>query len=188
MKPFPIHYAALVAVLVGATLACSPGGHRPASKLPTPKPAAAASPGRSASPVRAASTGSPTTGTIRFGEFTYAYNSTKDARQRTELELEADEFYFDPTFMQGAPGQTLTLFLQNETRNQTLHNFSLPSQQLDRDIPAGRQRFEVQVTFPSSGGLRFFCKYHSGQGMNGQLLVGDIEPQPVSDTGLDSAG
>ncbi len=123
-----------------------------------------------------------------FGQFSYAYNSTKDARQRTELELEADDFYFDPTFMTGAPGQSLTLHLQNETRTQTLHNFSLPAQQLDRDIPSGRERFAIQVTFPASGGLRFFCKYHSAQGMNGQLLAGDIEPQPVSDAGLGGAG
>jgi hypothetical protein len=35
------------------------------------------------------------------------------------------------------------------------------------------------VTFPQSGGLQFFCKHHTAQGMNGLLLVGDATPQSV---------
>jgi hypothetical protein len=34
--------------------------------------------------------------------------------------------------------------------------------------------------FPSSGVVRFFCKFHSARGMNGELLTGDTKPQDVS--------
>ena len=51
----------------------------------------------------------------------------------TEVELEADAYYFKPTFLQGAPGQKLTLEIENESG--TLHNISMPEQQLDVDIP-----------------------------------------------------
>ena len=31
----------------------------------------------------------------------------------------------------------------------------------------------MEVTFPESGSLMFFCKYHAGLGMNGQMITGD---------------
>jgi plastocyanin len=38
----------------------------------------------------------------------------------------------------------------------------------------------VEITFPSSGVVRFFCKFHMSRGMNGELLTGDAQPQAVS--------
>ena len=38
----------------------------------------------------------------------------------------------------------------------------------------------VAIAFPSSGVVRFFCKFHSAKGMNGELLTGDAKPQAVS--------
>ena len=96
-----------------------------------------------------------------------------------ELDLEADDFYFSPTFLQGAPGQRLKLAVENEGEAQ--HNLSLGGQGVDTDIPPDGKA-EVEVTFPASGALRFFCKYHADQGMNGELLAGDATPQPVSDS------
>ena len=58
------------------------------------------------------------------------------------------------------------------------HNFSLSVQQVDKDI-APAATADVAVMFPSSGVLRFFCKYHVALGMNGQFLAGDATPQPV---------
>jgi plastocyanin len=34
----------------------------------------------------------------------------------------------------------------------------------------------MTVTFPASGVLSFFCKFHGPVGMNGQLLTGDPAP------------
>jgi plastocyanin len=88
----------------------------------------------------------------------------------------ADDYTFNPTFLRGSPGQNLTLRIANKGEEE--HNFSLLAPQVDKDI-APAATADVTVTFPSSGVLRFFCKYHATLGMNGQLLAGDATPQPV---------
>jgi plastocyanin len=124
----------------------------------------------------AAPAGTAASDVIKLGNFSYADHGTRDASGKSEFELEADSFYFGPTFLKGTPGQKLKLEIENEV--QTTHNFSLSAQQIDKDIP-GKGKVEVEVTFPQSGALRFFCKFHTGQGMNGQLLVGNATPQAL---------
>jgi plastocyanin len=143
---------------------------------PSPAPVAAPSP----SPAAAAAVASPSTGARvrQLGSFTFQDHGTRDVKALNELDLEADDFYFSPTFLQGAPGQKLKLTVENE--GQAQHNLSLGGQGIDTDIPPDGKA-EVEVTFPASGALRFFCKYHADQGMNGELLAGDATPQPVSD-------
>jgi plastocyanin len=85
--------------------------------------------------------------------------------------------YFDPTFLRGEAGQTLTLKIQNE--GNAKHNFSIPSQNIDTDIDAGAEA-TVEITFPQSGVALFLCKYHQGQGMVGELLSGNAEPTEVA--------
>src|SRR3712207_7646399 len=52
------------------------------------------------------------------------------------LELDADDYAFSPTFVRGAPGQALSIGIENVSETQ--HNFSLPSQRIDQDITPGR--------------------------------------------------
>src|SRR3989441_2653372 len=106
-----------------------------------------------------------------------ADHGTQDVRGKAAVHLEADDYYFEPTFLRGQPGQTVKLEIENESG--TLHNLSLPAQGLDKDIPP-KGTVEVEVTFPPSGELRFFCKFHSALGMHGALLAGDTAPAPVS--------
>jgi plastocyanin len=76
---------------------------------------------------------------------------------------------FQPTILLGSPGQRLRLMIANRTP--TLHNFSTVEGRIDRDIPAGKGITE-QVTFPHSGGLVFYCKYHAIQDLHiGELKV-----------------
>jgi len=103
----------------------------------------------------------------------YANHGTKDVRSLSKLELEADDYYFSPTFLRGKPGQKLTLLVESEAR--TLHNLSISSLGIDKDIPP-KGKVRLDVTFPASGGLGFTCKFHGGLGMNGQLLTGDVSP------------
>lgn len=63
----------------------------------------------------------------------YANHGTKDVRSLSKLELEADDYYFSPTFLRCKPGQKLTLLVESEAR--TLHNLSISSLSIDRDIP-----------------------------------------------------
>ena len=124
-------------------------------------------------PVRAAAAPSGTRKSITLGGVTYADHGTKDVQNRSRLELEADDYYFSPTFLRGKPGQKLTLVVENEAS--TLHNISIPALGIDKDIPP-KGKVQVDVTFPASGVLAFSCKFHGPLGMNGQLLAGDAAP------------
>jgi plastocyanin len=97
----------------------------------------------------------------------------KDVTGLAELHLEADEYYFEPAFLRGTPGQKLKLEIENESS--TLHSFTIPEQKLDMDLPP-KGKVAVEVTFPPSGVVRFFCKFHSALGMDGELLTGDAKP------------
>ena len=123
--------------------------------------------------VRAAAAPSGKSRSITLDGVTYADHGTKDVRNRSRLELEADDYYFSPTFLRGKPGQKLTLVVESEAS--TLHNISLPALGIDKDIPP-KGKVQVDVTFPASGVLAFSCKFHGPLGMNGQLLAGDAAP------------
>jgi len=121
----------------------------------------------------------PTAQAPTYGTVTLSDHGTLEVKGQTTVELEADEYDFKPTFLQGAPGQRLKLEIENESG--TLHNISLPEQHLDMDIsPKGK--VAVEVVFPASGTVRFFCKFHEALGMHGALRVGDT-PQPALSTG-----
>ena len=83
-----------------------------------------------------------------------------------DASIELDDFYFEPTILAGKPGQKVKLELENEGNAE--HNFSLQDQGIDQDVDPGGKA-EVDVTFPRSGTLLFFCKYHTSSGMNGGL-------------------
>jgi YVTN family beta-propeller protein len=126
-------------------------------------------------PVRAAAAAPPgESKSITLGGVTYADHGAKDVENLSKLELEADDYYFSPTFLQGKPGQKLTLVVESEAG--TLHNISIPALGIDKDIPP-KGKMEVDVTFPASGVLAFFCKFHGPLGMNGQLMVHDVAPR-----------
>jgi YVTN family beta-propeller protein len=114
---------------------------------------------------------------ITLGDLTFSDHGTKEVKGQAEMDLEADDYYFEPTFLRGAPGQKLTLEIENESG--TLHNFSIPDQHIDQDIPP-KGKVKVEVTIPPSGAVHFLCKFHTALGMNGELLAGDAAPQSVS--------
>ena len=94
------------------------------------------------------------------------------------MALESGDYYFAPTYLHGGPGQALTLAVENEAG--MLHNLSIPDLQIDQDIPP-QGKAKVQITFPSSGTTRFFCKIHAAMGMNGELRAGSAISQTRGD-------
>ena len=100
----------------------------------------------------------------------------KDVTGLAEADLEADEYYFEPAFLRGTPGQKLRLEIENESS--TLHSFTVAEQKLDMDIPP-KKKVAVEVIFPPSGVVRFFCRFHSELGMDGELLAGDAKPRAL---------
>jgi YVTN family beta-propeller protein len=146
-------------------LATIPVGNAPRKIAVQPGATAAA-----ASPATAAAAPGKKSKTVTLNGVTYADHGTKDVRKLSKLELEADDYYFGPTFLRGNPGQKLTLMMENEAS--TLHNVTIPALGIDKDIPP-KGKVRLEVTFPASGALAFFCKFHGPLGMNGQLLTGD---------------
>ncbi len=84
----------------------------------------------------------------------------------TELELEADDFYFAPTFVRADPGTTLKVTVVNE--GQASHTLTTTSPDVDRVVPAG-QTATVDLELPDSGVVNFFCRFHRDQGMQGAV-------------------
>jgi YVTN family beta-propeller protein len=118
----------------------------------------------------------PSAGTRASGRTTiiaglpFADHGTDDVSGAAEVVLRVDDYYFAPTFLRGRAGQKLRVRVENAAS--TVHNLSAPA--VDRDVPP-HGRLEVDLVFPQSGAVRFFCKFHSPLGQNGQLLV--LEPR-----------
>lgn len=76
---------------------------------------------------------------------------------------------FVPSILIGTSGQRLRMTIANETPVE--HNFSTLDGEIDRDIPIGKT-VPVAVTFPKSGVLHFYCKFHLIDLQVGVLSVG----------------
>ena len=96
-------------------------------------------------------------------------HGTKDVSGETgKVEIEMYDNYFEPTVLEGTPGQKVTLELKNE--GETAHTFTMAEQSIDQEVQPGDEA-EADVTFPESGELTFVCKFHGTSGM-----VGALEP------------
>lgn len=74
-----------------------------------------------------ASSAEPPKGTsITLGDLTFSDYGTKNVRGKCELDLEADNYYVQPTFFRGAPRQEIKLEIENDSG--TPYNFSIPEQ------------------------------------------------------------
>jgi plastocyanin len=112
--------------------------------------------------------------TLQIDGVTYLDHGTRDVSARVRRRVMQFDAYFEPTFLRAEPGKQFTLRIEN--RGREAHNFSIPSLGIDRDVPPGSPLVDIPVTFPADGALRFFCKLHADQGMNGQLQVGPAAP------------
>ncbi|MFL6237866.1 MAG: cupredoxin domain-containing protein [Actinomycetes bacterium] len=96
-------------------------------------------------------------------------HGTHDVTGMSAFEIEADNFYFEPSVLKGTPGQHLTITIKNTSG--TNHNFTVASQHVNKDLDGGKTE-TVSVTFPASGTISFFCEYHKASGMAGGLQAG----------------
>ena len=86
------------------------------------------------------------------------------------IEMELDDFYFGPTFTQAEAGGTVTVSLFNE--GDAPHTFTIDSLGVDEEVQPG-DTAEVEVTLPESGAVRYYCRFHVGQGMQGAFYANE---------------
>jgi plastocyanin len=94
--------------------------------------------------------------------------TTGDASGKSTFDVSAQNFFFTPNQITGTAGEKVTFHITNS--GDTTHNFSITSENITQNVDAG-QSIDVQVTFPSSGTLPFFCSIHQSLGMTGNLQV-----------------
>lgn len=101
-------------------------------------------------------------------------HGSEDVAGSSEAEVELDDFYFGPTVLEGEAGQQLTVMLFNE--GDAPHTFTIDELGVDEELEPGTADVTVEVTFPESGALPFYCRFHESGGMVGGLSVGgDLE-------------
>ena len=86
----------------------------------------------------------------------------------SEIEMELDDFYFGPTFAQTEGGNPVTVSLFNE--GETQHTFTIDSLDVD-EVLQPDATVEVEVTLPESGAVRYYCRFHADQGMQGAFYA-----------------
>jgi plastocyanin len=82
------------------------------------------------------------------------------------VEIEADDYYFEPTFIKAKPGTKLTLEIKNEGK--AVHTFTSPSLGVDETIQPDKSA-TVTITVPAKGASEFHCNFHQSMGMQGAV-------------------
>jgi plastocyanin len=108
-------------------------------------------------------------GTIQIAGRDATDHGSMDVSGTDTADLEMDDFYFEPNVLEGEAGQTLTVELENE--GDATHTFTVDELGVDEEVQP-RDKGEADVTFPDSGALLFYCRFHQGGGMRGGLSVG----------------
>jgi len=92
-------------------------------------------------------------------------SSTKSA----SIELEADDYYFNPTFVKVQPGEKVRITFKNE--GSAAHTFTSDGLSIDQDVAAGKS-VKFTLTVPSDGtAFAFHCDFHQSMGMQGAFFT-----------------
>jgi plastocyanin len=118
------------------------------------------------------------------GQQTESHGMKDVSGETGKVEIEMYDDYFEPTVLEGKPGQMVTLELKNEGNNP--HTLTISDQSVDKEIQPGDEG-EVDVTFPQSGQLEFVCRFHQSKGMVGALQAGSSGGSSGGTTTTDSS-
>ena len=93
-------------------------------------------------------------------------HGTKDAKDK--MEIEADDFYFGPSFIKASSGQQFSVVLKNEGK--ASHTFTIPTLGVDVQLAPGESK-TITLAAPKNGSVEFHCRFHQSQGMQGAVFV-----------------
>jgi len=91
-----------------------------------------------------------------------------DVSGKTTFAIDAQDFSFSPNALTGSAGQSLSITVTN--KGSATHTFTIDSENVDVELAPGDSQ-KVTVTFPESGSVEFYCKFHVSSGMKGTLQV-----------------
>jgi plastocyanin len=97
-----------------------------------------------------------------------------------EVELELDDYYFEPTFLKASPGATVHVELENDGDDP--HTFTIDALGIDQEVAPGDSA-SVDVTLPQEGAVRFYCRFHGGVGMQGAFFFTEGDAVVTGTTG-----
>jgi plastocyanin len=109
-------------------------------------------------------------------------------KSKATLEVELDDYYFQPTFIKAKPGEQLTLKVKND--GSTEHTFTSDALSVDKQL-APEKSVKFTITVPSSGEVfQFHCQFHEAMGMVGAVYTaaGAAASSSSSGAGTGSAG
>ena len=86
-----------------------------------------------------------------------------------DLAVEADDFYFGPTYIKADAGQQFSVEIHNE--GGARHTFTSPALGVDLELEPGARR-TLTLKAPASGTAEFHCRFHEIEGMQGAIYVG----------------
>lgn len=82
------------------------------------------------------------------------------------VEMELDNFYFEPTYVKSPGDSTATMELHNEGDVQ--HTFTIDDLDVDEEL-APDERKTITVEIGTETRYEFYCRFHAPQGMRGAL-------------------
>ncbi|MGH2759028.1 MAG: cupredoxin domain-containing protein [Actinomycetota bacterium] len=84
-----------------------------------------------------------------------------------ELELELDNFYYEPTYIKAPGGSTATIELFNE--GSAPHTFTIDALEVDEELQPN-ERKAVEVELGTETRYELYCRFHGDQGMRGAFM------------------
>ena len=116
----------------------------------------------------AATSGTTSTSSSATDTSSASADTPANVVSKSTFALSANNFFFSPSALAGSAGQKLTLTVTNA--GTVTHTFTIDSEHVDVTLQPGDSQ-QVDVTFPQSGSVDFYCKFHVSGGMKGTLQV-----------------
>ncbi len=92
----------------------------------------------------------------------------KASIRASAVEMEADDFYFEPETLEARVGEAVTLTVKNE--GGAVHTFTIDELNVDQTLRPGDE-VTVTLTPARAGSFTFYCRFHRARGMEGTMDV-----------------
>lgn len=93
---------------------------------------------------------------------------SKDLGASTDVAIVLSDFAFAPTYIKAAPGAAVKIMLKND--GSMAHTFTVDTPKVDVTVAAAGTGV-AGFALPASGAVRFYCRFHAAQGMQGAFYV-----------------